>query len=250
MLDLSGIGRRSLVGRVLRLPLRLIPRNLTVPIAQGQLKGKKWIVGSFNHGCWLGSYEFEKQQVIVGLVKPGTVFFDIGAHVGFYTLLASSLVADGGRVIAFEPLPKNLNYLERHCDLNGLKNVTVIKGAVSNRAGKAQFREDECSSMGHLSERGELEVDLVSLDDLFSRNLIPLPNYVKIDVEGAEANVLNGARQLLAASHPIIFLATHGREVHTLCLEILESMGYSCRPLQKDCDLQSCDELIATKCAQ
>ena len=247
MLNLSGIGRSGLVGKLLRLPLQLIPPNLTVRVLQGQLKGKKWIVGSFNHGCWLGSYEFEKQQLVVELVKPGKVFFDVGAHVGFYTLMASSLVGDGGKVIAFEPLPKNLNYLERHLALNTSKNVTLIKAAVSNHSGKARFQEAPSSSMGKLTEQGSLEVDLVCLDELYSKQLIPVPDYMKIDVEGAEADVLNGARHLLTTSHPLIFLATHGREIHDECLGLLKAMGYVCRPLGEATDIHDSDEIIATK---
>ncbi len=57
-MNLSGISDKSLFGKILRLPLRIIPAQTVMPIIQGKLKGKKWIVGASNHGCWLGSYEF------------------------------------------------------------------------------------------------------------------------------------------------------------------------------------------------
>ncbi|MDW8317197.1 MAG: FkbM family methyltransferase, partial [Anaerolineae bacterium] len=90
-MNLSGISSKSLIGRVLRFPLRLIPPKAVLPIMQGRLKGRKWIVGSSSHGCWLGSYEYAKRIVFERTVRENSVVFDIGAHVGFYTLLAAVL---------------------------------------------------------------------------------------------------------------------------------------------------------------
>src|SRR5215471_15904440 len=125
MLNFSYTNNKSLLGGLLRLPLRLLPRDMTVRILQGELRGKKWIVGSSDHGCWLGSYEFEKQILLTKMIKQNTNFFDIGAHVGFYTLLASYLVKDSGNVFAFEPFPRNIEYLEKHLMANGIQNVTL-----------------------------------------------------------------------------------------------------------------------------
>jgi FkbM family methyltransferase len=167
MINFSYKNDKSLLGRLLRLPLRLLPRNMTVRILQGELRGKKWIVGSSDHGCWLGSYEFEKQILIAKMIKHNTIFFDIGAHVGFYTLLASYLVKDNGLVFAFEPFPRNIEYLEKHLMANGIQNVTLFKAAVSDHTGVATFQEGPSSSMGRISERGKLAIELASLDDLF-----------------------------------------------------------------------------------
>ena len=76
-----------------------------MPIWQGRLKGKRWIVGSGASGYWRGSYEYENQLVFVRMVARGSTVFDVGAHVGFYTLLASVVVGPAGRVFAFEPVP-------------------------------------------------------------------------------------------------------------------------------------------------
>jgi FkbM family methyltransferase len=247
MFNFSGVDSRGAVGRVLRWPLRLLPGNLRMPIWQGRLRGKKWIVGSSDHGCWLGSYEFEKQRVIAGLVRPGAVFLDVGAHVGFYTLLASVLTGDGGRVFAFEPLPRNLEDLRRHLDMNGVRNVTVFRAAVSDHPGEALFHEGPSSSSGRLDENGAFVVDLVSLDDLLLRGAIPLPDFVKIDVEGAKWSVLEGARRLLTLGRPTIFLATHGSGVRARCLDLLQSLGYGCRPLTGTPGGGPCDEVVASK---
>jgi FkbM family methyltransferase len=225
MINFSGIKSNSLVGELLRLPLRLLPRNLTVRILQGELRGKKWISGSSNHGCWLGSYEFDKQRLLVKAIKTGTVFLDIGANVGFYTLLASVLVGDEGQVFAFEPLPKNIDFLERHLKINDIQNVTVFRAAVSDRTGTASFQEGASNSEGHLSEKGMITVELLSLDDLFFKGILPLPDYMKIDVEGAEFSVLKGAQHILTVGRPTIFLATHGSEVHSQCLSLLSTLA-------------------------
>jgi hypothetical protein len=151
MVNFSAISSRSRMGKLLRLPLRLLPSNAVLPILQGRLKGKKWIVGSSVHGCWLGSYEFDKQRLFEQTVTRGSVVFDIGAHVGFYTLLSSVLVGTVGKVFAFEPVPRNLHYLYEHLRFNDATNVTVTEAAVADACGTTLFDESANSATGHLS---------------------------------------------------------------------------------------------------
>ena len=75
---------------------------MKVRILQGKLRGKKWIVGSGNHAYWLGSHEYKKRILFEKVIRQGSIVFDIGAHVGFYTLLASVLVGTKGKVFAFD----------------------------------------------------------------------------------------------------------------------------------------------------
>ncbi len=96
----SGINRGSLFGRVLRIPLKLLPANSIVRIRRGPAKGLRWIVGSSTHGCWLGTYEMDKQRALSQFVKPGMTVYDIGAQAGFYTLAFARQVADAGRVLS------------------------------------------------------------------------------------------------------------------------------------------------------
>jgi FkbM family methyltransferase len=247
MIDFSGTLTRTWLGRLVRAPLRLLNGSMVMPVMQGKLRGKKWIVGSFVHGCWLGSYESSKQQRMAQVVRPGDAFLDVGSHVGFYTLLASTLVGESGKVFAFEPAPRNLDYLEKHLSINGVRNTTLFRVAVSDAPGEVRFRENECSAMGQIDSAGTLVVPCVSIDDLYDRKLIPLPNVMKIDVEGAEAHVLRGAEQVLREGHPTIFLATHGSEVHAESVRLLTSFGYVCSALNDGHSLDSCDEVIAVK---
>jgi FkbM family methyltransferase len=242
--NFSGISRQSLIGQLLRLPLALIPPSARVPILQGALRGRWWIAGSSNHGCWLGSYEYDKQQRLSAQVQPGMVVYDIGAHVGFYTLLAAQLVGPGGRVFAFEPLPRNLTYLRQHIDLNHFGNVTVFDAAVGQAAGVGQFSVHAASSMGSLTADGTLTVPIVSLDELSAQGRLIPPQILKIDVEGAEADVLRGAQALLQTHHPTIFLATHGADVHRQCLTLLRELGYTVESLD-DRPVDATDEVLA-----
>jgi FkbM family methyltransferase len=204
----------------------------------------KWIVGSSNHGCWLGSYEYHKRKAFEESVARGGVVFDIGANVGFYTLLASVLVGARGRVYAFEPVPRNLHYLEEHLQINGIKNVSVIEGAVSDCDGVAQFDESPSRLTGRLAPGGRLTVRTVSLDEMMTRGELPPPECIKIDVEGGEMLVLTGARVLLGNRRPILYLATHGPGLHQQCCELLASFGYHLQPIGVN-SLEQPDEVFA-----
>ncbi len=226
-MDFSSISRRSrLLGRILRFPLDLIPEGTVVPVLQGVLKGQKWVVGASLHSCWLGSYELQKQGIVASLVKPGATFYDIGANVGFYTLLAARLVGETGQIYSFEPLPQNIAFIHRHIALNQLKNVKVYEMALANHEGTACFQRGVRDSMGKLADSGDIEVQVLSLDNLITRDQLRAPDVLKIDVEGAEYEVLQGASQMLSQHKPLIFLATHGPEVEKQCRDFLLSLNY------------------------
>jgi FkbM family methyltransferase len=216
----------TLLGKFIHFPLKLIPRSFIIPILQGKLRGKKWVAGSAVNSCWLGSYEYEKQSIFAESVAEGSIVFDIGAHVGFYTLLSSVLVGPKGRVFAFEPIDKNLFYLKKHLQLNQITNVSLIEAAVSDHNGFTYFAEGRTSSQGYISPKGNLLVRTVCLDELYLKGEILVPDFIKIDVEGAEMSVLIGARSILEHSHPMIFLATHGEDVHQQCVILLKSFDY------------------------
>lgn len=243
-MNFSGISEKTFVGKASRYILGLLPKQMKMPIMQGTLSGKKWIVGSSNHGCWLGSYEIAKQRLFSVTVASGSVVYDIGGHVGFYTLLASVRVGTKGRVFVFEPLPRNLHYLHQHLSINRIENATVIEAAVSNKIGAMRFAEGSSSTEGSLNSNGHLNVKVVSLDDLHSRGELPLPDVMKIDIEGGEYLALRGAERMITESHPAIFLATHGDIVHRQCCEFLRHLGYQLQSIDRR-TVGETDELIA-----
>jgi FkbM family methyltransferase len=221
------------VVNLLRRLLHFIPPDTVVPILQSGARGCKWIVGSGRHAYWLGTYESVKRVLFERVVRPGDVVFDVGAHVGFYTLLAAKLVGLQGKVFAFEPLPENLVYLKQHLVLNRISNVEVIEAAISDRPGIATFNYGPSRSEGHISPQGELMVRVMCLDDLIAGERMPLPDCLKIDVEGEEAHVLNGARLVLEARSKML-LATHGIQVQEQCLAILHKAGYTVELIETD----------------
>jgi protein-L-isoaspartate O-methyltransferase len=109
----SAINNHSVLGRALRLPLQALPKNMVMTIRHGPAKGMKWIAGSSTHGCWLGTYELEKQRVLARFISVGMTVYDIGAQAGFYTLFFSRLVGSG-KVYAIEPYAENTQYLLTH----------------------------------------------------------------------------------------------------------------------------------------
>ena len=225
-MNFSKISYRSFIGKLLRLPLKLIPKGMVLPILQGRLQGKKWIVGAGEHGYWLGSYELNKRLAFESLVKPSMVVYDIGANVGYFSLLASVLTGTEGKVFAFEPLPRNTRYIHRHLQINKLKNVEVIEAAVSDHEGEAYFDLGPSTAMGHLASEGELKVIMVSLDRMVDEGRLPPADVMKVDVEGAEYDVLRGAKKMLETQRPILFLDTHGRKPHHFTVALLDELGY------------------------
>lgn len=227
----STVDRTSIQGRLMRLPLRLLPPSSVMKIRRGPARGLRWIAGSSNHGCWLGTYELDKQAALARFIRPGMTVYDVGAQAGFYTLMFSRLVGDRGRVIAFEPCPYEARHLLDHVRMNALANVTVIEAAVSDQAGLAGFTFDRPRTENALGETAgaSFQVPTVSLDQICAA--MPAPDLVKIDVEGAEAAVLTGASHMLRCHRPTVFVALHSPEQRRLCAMRLRESGYAIKCL-------------------
>jgi FkbM family methyltransferase len=242
--NFSAIPRDRLTGKLLRLPLSLLPGELVVPVMQGPLRGKKWIVGSGNHGCWLGSYEAQKVKAFADALMGKRVVYDLGANVGYYSLIASVRLGRIGHVIAFEPDVRNISFFRRHLSLNDINNVQIVDAAVSDQPGTAGFHQEPGRSMGRLSDDGSVSVRTVALDDFIRESHAPAPEVMKIDVEGAEMRVLRGAEHILCELQPLIFLATHSATLQQECRTFLSSLGYALVPIGSP-SLETNDELIA-----
>lgn len=225
-MNVSAIPVSGLLGRLFRFPLRFIPASTVLPILQSRARGMSWIVGASDHGFWLGSFEYAKRVRFERSVRPGQTVYDIGAHVGFYTLLSSRLVGPSGRVVAFEPSPRNLDYLTRHVELNRLSNVTIIPAGVGERTGRCRFEVGATNAMGHLSSAGEIDVPVIDVDTFVLSGSAPPPDVIKMDIEGGEFGALRGAVDVINRWRPLIFLATHSEEIHRACLDFLRTSDY------------------------
>ena len=233
----SGIRNNSVIGTVLRFPLRMIPHSMVMRIQRGPCRGMKWIAGSSDHGCWLGTYELEKQKAIRRFIRPGMIFYDIGAHAGIYSLLFSKLGGPAGKVFAFEPFAENVANFLKHIRVNRLNNVVLIQASLSHKCGLASFLTGKSSSMGsisHVPTHTHLQVPTFSLDELVFNFNFPLPDLVKMDVEGAEAMVLKGMSGVMSNRRLPIFIALHGNEQKRSCQDILLENGYQLFSLNGD----------------
>ncbi len=237
--------RPSVAGRA----APVLDRDAYLPVLSGPLRGAKWIVHSSLHSCLAGDYEPETQRAFERHIAPGSVVFDVGANVGFLSLLAGRLVGQTGRVIAFEPAPVALAYLRRHVALNHATNVEVIAVAASDHNGRARFSSAGALEMGHLADEGDVDVETASLDTLVEAGIVPTPDVIKIDVEGAELAVLHGARTIMVASRPVLVLSTHGLGSHEASCSFLRSLGYTVTLLGhslQNTEFNYLGELVAT----
>lgn len=228
MRSLTRLSTDSILGAAIRAPLRLLPRSHVATVRSGINKGAKWIVGSSTHGCWLGTYEQEKQALVTRLLRPGMVVWDVGANAGFYTLAFSRLVGHAGRVYAFEPLAENVDNLLKHVRLNRAYNAHIVQIAFAERSRLTGFAVEASNAMGHISPRTtSYMIPALTADDFMAQCPEARPDFLKIDIEGAEGAFLSGAARLLEQTSPEMLLALHGEEQGHACVELLRSHGYS-----------------------
>lgn len=218
---------------------------MRLPILRGPLRGARWLLASRGKTLrvLLGTYEPEQTASFVRHVRTGGTFLDVGAHVGFYTLLGSRLVGSDGLVWAFEPDSTNAGHLRGHVEINQLTNVHIEEAAVTERAGTARFGGGSGSGTGRLTDSGEQAVRTVSLD-AFSELHGLTPTAMKIDVEGAEEAVIRGATETISRARPVIFLSTHGPEAHEPSVGLLRDLGYHLTPILGG-TVESSSELLA-----
>ena len=148
-----------------------------------------------------GVHEKFITQVVKSRVTEGMKVVDVGANIGYYTLLFARLVGPSGKVYAFEPDPNNFALLSKNVEMNGFTNVVLINKAASDSSGVADLYISEHNKGGHSMfnfnrEKTSIKVETVSLDDYF-REYEGNIDFVKMDVEGAEYKVLRGMRHLL-----------------------------------------------------
>lgn len=188
----------------------------------------------------MGMYEEETCQWLQSNLGDGCVFFDIGANAGYFTLLGSQLVGASGTVVAFEPVPVNVQVVSRQAELNECANVRIEPCALTNSNGPVSFAIEARNANSHLSElrishaasapSATVTVPGITLDDWVSQNGI-LPDVLKIDVEGAEQLVLEGAARTLSEARPRLILSTHSGALKEACRAMLEEKRYRIIPL-------------------
>ncbi|WP_157745165.1 MULTISPECIES: FkbM family methyltransferase [Luteimonas] len=173
------------------------------------------------------------------VLRPGDAFIDAGANIGIYTVLASRLVGPGGRVISIEMMPDTAKRLESHIHMNHLRNVTVVKNAISDVEGDVVIAMVQAGKYGQASISGgaerhetssEIPVQTTTLDAVAER--ISSVKLMKIDVEGAELQAFRGAKSLLKKTNFIAYEAwSRGCVSKDALSALLEDAGFALRKL-------------------
>ncbi len=236
---------KPLAGLLRRTLNRAAPSELSqVKVAAGSLTGFTFELNlQTEKDYWLGTYEIELQQAVGELIKPGMVIYDVGANIGYVTLLLARAAGESGRVIAFEALPANVARLEKHVALNGLDGrVTVVPGAVVDRAGTVRFLVHPSTSMGKaVGSAGrdklreylkEIEVPGLALDDYAFEQGHLLPQAIKMDIEGGEVLAIKGMQRILGEARPLLLVELHGHEAARAVWEGLAQTGYTVHRMQ------------------
>ncbi len=176
---------------------RLLRPNVVIVQGNKMFLDPSDILSIAIHGIW----EPLTTEFINKEIKNGDVVLDLGANIGYFTLILAKLVGPNGKVFAFEPDPGNLALLEKNIKLNNLHNVILVPKAVSNETGKVQlylYGDDKprTTTSNLQNSHQSIEVESTTLDDYF-KDYNGQIDFIKIDIEGAEGKAIQGASSLL-----------------------------------------------------
>lgn len=212
---LQGRGYRRRFPRLVSFVDRVLPA-LTHPTERCTIRGLTFHLDARNEAIAQvpfssGAYEPEETSAIEALVRPGSVFVDVGANLGYFTCLAARAAGPAGRVFAFEPDRLNVRLLRRNVRANRLANVTVVPAAVGGRDGEIALFRSEINHTDHrVYESGEgrssAKVRLLALDSFFPRGT--RIDVLKIDIQGFEGQAFVGMERLLADQRDRIVILT------------------------------------------
>jgi FkbM family methyltransferase len=184
-------------------------RSVGVPVLRGPCRGLRVSVGDSTLLRVLSRIEPEFEDAWTQHVSTGDVVWDVGANIGWFSLLAARVAGPSARVTAFEPVPTNVAQIKANAARNGLP-IVVVPAAVAGTSGWSSF-DAESSLTGRLSTDGPMIVPTITLDDWAAR--VGPPNVIKLDIEGDEVAVLaDGAKQLLSVHRPAILCECHGTQ--------------------------------------
>lgn len=181
-----------------------------------------------------GNYEASVEQTLCRYIRPGTIFYDVGAHIGVLSLIAARLVGTEGAVFAFEADPANAARIGEHARRNGLPQIHVVPCAVWSSGGLLRF--ERASSQSSLNKGAVvtdqvettpsmIDVEAIALDDFSWKHA--LPDLIKIDVEGAESAVLHGCERIFVRKRPLLICEVHHEDASREVSRWLLQRNYS-----------------------
>ena len=187
-------------------------------VSEGEAAGLKIVARGADHLFARGVYELPIQTTIAANLAPGDVFYDIGANVGFFSLIAARNVGARGQVYAFEPVPANAKRVMEAARLNHFDSIDVLEMAVGASGGRADLVLARHIGGAALASAemppdasGQISVRLMTVDDAIEAFQLRQPNLVKVDVEGAELDVFHGMARTIAAAKPTIIYEVDDR---------------------------------------
>lgn len=201
-------------------------------ILRGVGQGLRFNVAGSHSAFILGNHEPAVQELLAKVLRPGMVYYDVGANVGFFAVIAARILGPSGQVVCFEPLPQNARQIEYNAKLNGFANIVVRQEALggSNRTEvfntSAEPTWGSLSTVGKAPEKaaGQITVGVRTLDSLCVPGGLPRPDVIQFDVEGAEAEALEGALTTLGTARPILVIELH--RTNAAVIAVLEKLGY------------------------
>lgn len=213
--------RNTLAGRLMARILAVAKPYISAgddTIARGPGQGLRINVDGAITGYALGTVEPATQEVLHVLCQRNWVCYDVGASVGFFSLILGRLVGPTGKVVSFEPSPPALERLRHNVALNPDLPIAVLPLALSNQDGAAPFDARAELALGRLvspsqppgsATARQVAVQVRRLDTLVAERDLAPPDLIKIDVEGAEVDVFDGMERLLHAKRPLIVCSMH-----------------------------------------
>jgi len=209
-------------------------RNRDGTIQQGVGRGLRFNTGPSSAGYLVGNPELDVQLALQRLLKQGMTIFDAGANVGFLSVVAARLVGPGGRVLCFEPLPVNADWIEHNARLNEFTNIAVRREALGSADTQTRFLVAPETTRGMLATSSfakpenimaeEILIPVRSLDSLWAEGAIPAPDLIKLDIEGVEADALRGGTRLIREVRPILLVELH--DTSGPVSQVLQELGY------------------------
>jgi FkbM family methyltransferase len=220
------------------------PRSMKLDL-DANLSNEKTILNFVTKGQY---YEPEISQLMLRVLRDGDTVIDVGANVGFFTILSAALVGPTGRVVSFEPDPANRARLNNNYAINGYQHCTLIESPVTNKSGPVEFFINSDDSGGNAlwdpaqfpgnvrsqAQKKVMQVQATTLDDEVERLKLATPKLIKVDTEGADQRVLEGARKLLSnAAVPFVVSELHEFGLAKMnCTQesfrgYMEGLGYS-----------------------
>jgi FkbM family methyltransferase len=233
---ITSLGKVSILRRMLHWQADRYPENSVVAIGYGRAADLLWRRHHrYVNGYWIGHYELAVQEALCRELRAGDTVFDVGAHAGFFSLLAARRVGKNGRCIAFEPSPENCASIAEQIALNPSCHCSIAPEAISDLNGTAPFSIPASgSSVAHLGAPATGEHDsrvkTITLDAACDR--FGKPDLIKMDIEGGETRALAAASKMLLEHRPIWLMELHGPECEREVKSILQQARYDFFNLQ------------------